>query len=58
MGRGAFICRGCYFVYSEAHGLPLADVPAGTRFTDLPGSWQCPDCGTDKTAFRPHLAVA
>ncbi len=58
MGRGAFICRGCYFVYSEADGLPLADVPAGTRFTDLPGSWQCPDCGTDKTAFRPHLAVA
>ena len=55
--RNAFICRGCYFVYDEAHGLPLAAIPPGTRFTDLPRNWHCPDCGTDKTAFRPHLPI-
>jgi GntR family transcriptional regulator/MocR family aminotransferase len=56
-GRSAFICRGCYFVYNEVLGLPLAGVAAGTRFADLPGAWQCPDCGTDKTTFRPHPAA-
>jgi len=56
-GRGAYICQGCYFVYDEAQGLPLAGITSGTRFGDLPGTWQCPDCGTDKTTFRPHLAA-
>ncbi len=56
-GRGAYICKGCYFVYDEAQGLPLAGITSGTRFGDLPGNWQCPDCGTDKTTFRPHLAA-
>ncbi|HEX4368084.1 MAG TPA: aminotransferase class I/II-fold pyridoxal phosphate-dependent enzyme [Rhodopila sp.] len=54
-GRDAFICRGCYFVYDEAQGLPLAGIAPGTRFADLPRTWQCPDCGTDKATFRPHL---
>jgi len=54
-GRGAFICQGCYFVYDEAQGLPLAGIVSGTRFAELPAAWQCPDCGTDKTTFRPHL---
>jgi GntR family transcriptional regulator/MocR family aminotransferase len=57
-GRDAFICRGCYFVYSETHGLPLAGIAPGTRFTDLPHSWRCPDCGTEKATFRPHLAAS
>jgi GntR family transcriptional regulator/MocR family aminotransferase len=46
-GRGTFICRGCYFVYDEAQGV---------RFTDLPASWRCPDCGTDRSTFRPSVA--
>lgn len=57
-GRDAYICQGCYFVYSEARGLPLAGLSSGTRFADLPGTWQCPDCGTDKATFRPHLAAS
>jgi GntR family transcriptional regulator/MocR family aminotransferase len=56
-GRGAYICRGCYFVYGEAQGLPLAGIPPGTRFADLPANWQCPDCGTGKTTFRVHMTV-
>jgi len=49
----AFICRGCYFIYNEASGLPPSGIAAGTRFADLPALWQCPDCGTDKTTFSP-----
>lgn len=48
-----FICRGCYYVYEEAQGLPQLGLPPGTPFAALPHSWQCPDCGTDKTTFRP-----
>jgi GntR family transcriptional regulator/MocR family aminotransferase len=57
-GRRTFICRGCYYVYQEAQGLPLAGIAAGTRFAALPAGWRCPDCGTDKSTFRPHGADA
>jgi len=54
-GHRRFICRGCYFIYEEARGLPQAAIPAGTDFGQLPDSWQCPDCGTEKANFRPHV---
>ena len=54
-GPRAFICRGCYFIYDEVQGLPLAGVTPGTSFADLPAGWRCPDCGTDKSRFRPHM---
>jgi GntR family transcriptional regulator/MocR family aminotransferase len=57
-GRGAHICKGCYFVYNETRGLPLSGISAGTKFADLPAAWRCPDCGTDKSTFRPHLAAS
>lgn len=50
-----FICRGCYFVYEESAGLPAQSIPPGTAFAGLPATWRCPDCGTDKATFRPHL---
>lgn len=53
-----FICRGCYYVYEEAAGLPQQGVPPGTRFADLPDGWRCPDCGTDKGTFRPLVLSA
>ena len=56
--RSAYICRGCYFIYNEAQGLPGSGIAAGTRFADLPATWECPDCGTDKSAFRVHVATA
>ena len=51
-----FICRGCYFVYEESAGLSAQSIPPGTAFASLPPSWRCPDCGTEKATFRPHLA--
>jgi GntR family transcriptional regulator/MocR family aminotransferase len=53
-----FICRGCYYVYEEAVGLPQQNVPPGTPFAALPDSWRCPDCGTDKSTFRPLVLNA
>jgi GntR family transcriptional regulator / MocR family aminotransferase len=53
-----FICRGCYFVYEEANGLPQQAIRPGTAFADIPANWRCPDCGTEKTTFRPHVEKA
>jgi GntR family transcriptional regulator/MocR family aminotransferase len=57
-GERRFICRGCYFIYDEAAGLPEGAVPAGTPFAALPTPWRCPDCGTDKATFRPYVELA
>jgi GntR family transcriptional regulator / MocR family aminotransferase len=54
-GGRRFICRGCYFIYEEAKGLPQESIKAGTPFAALPSSWRCPDCGTDKATFRPYV---
>ena len=53
-----FICRGCYFIYEEMNGLPQQSITPGTAFADIPGNWRCPDCGTDKTTFRPYVEKA
>ncbi len=50
-----FICRGCYFVYEEATGLPQQSIRPGTPFAAIPSTWRCPDCGTEKTTFRPFV---
>jgi GntR family transcriptional regulator/MocR family aminotransferase len=53
-----FMCRGCYFIYEEARGLPQQSIRPGTSFADIPSNWRCPDCGTEKTTFRPYVANA
>ncbi len=56
--RGRFICRGCYFIYEEGKGLPAQGIAPGTALADIPASWKCPDCGTDKVNFKPYVAKA
>jgi GntR family transcriptional regulator/MocR family aminotransferase len=53
-----FMCRGCYFIYEEANGLPQQSIRPGTAFADIPSHWRCPDCGTEKTTFRPYVEKA
>ena len=31
-----FMCRGCYFIYEEANGLPQQAIEPGTAFADIP----------------------
>jgi GntR family transcriptional regulator/MocR family aminotransferase len=57
-GAGRFICRGCYFIYDEAAGIPGTEIAPGTPMTDLPGTWRCPDCGTDSGKFQPYRGMA
>jgi GntR family transcriptional regulator/MocR family aminotransferase len=54
-GRQLFMCGGCYFIYDQATGLPDQSIPPGTSFAAIPANWRCPDCGTEKTTFRPHV---
>ncbi len=44
-------CSICGFIYNENEGLPDEGIPAGTRWTDIPDDWVCPDCGAEKSDF-------
>ncbi len=47
-----YVCIVCGFVYDEAHGRPEDGIAAGTRWVDVPESWECPDCGVAKADFE------
>ena len=53
----SFMCRGCYFIYEETKGLPQQSIEPNTAFADIPATWRCPDCGTDKSTFRPYIGA-
>jgi GntR family transcriptional regulator/MocR family aminotransferase len=55
VGRQTFMCGGCYFIYEPAAGTPDQSVAPGTPFAAIPANWRCPDCGTDKSTFRPYV---
>jgi rubredoxin len=46
-----FVCRTCGYIYDEAVGDPDGDIPAGTRWEDIPDDWVCPVCATPKSDF-------
>ena len=58
VGARRFICRGCYFIYEEARGLPQQADASGTPLAALPPDWRCPDCGSEKSMFHLHGAPA
>jgi rubredoxin len=45
-------CIICGFIYDEAEGLPESGIAPGTRWSDLPDDWECPDCGAVKEDFE------
>ncbi|MEZ7197645.1 rubredoxin [Pseudodesulfovibrio karagichevae] len=49
-----YVCEICGYVYDPAQGDPDSDIPAGTKFEDLPDDWTCPVCGADKDSFVPE----
>jgi rubredoxin len=55
MGEGAskrWECTICGFIYDEAAGNTEGGLAPGTGWGDVPGDWQCPDCGTPKSDFK------
>ena len=45
-------CR-CGYIYSPDQGDSKGNVPAGTRFENLPNDWRCPRCQAGRELFRP-----
>ncbi|MES0872664.1 fatty acid desaturase [Sinimarinibacterium thermocellulolyticum] len=54
-GSGAerYQCTDCGYVYDEALGCPREGFAPGTRWSQIPDDWACPDCAVrDKVDFR------
>lgn len=47
-----YMCLVCGFIYDEAIGIPEDGIPAGTKWSDIPESWSCPDCEASKADFN------
>ena len=47
-----YVCTACGFVYDEDQGDPDANIPAGTKWEDLPEDYVCPLCGVGKDMFE------
>lgn len=45
-------CIVCGFIYDENVGMPADGIAPGTRWTDIPDNWACPDCGVEKADFE------
>ncbi len=49
-------CPGCGYVYNESIGCPQEGFPPGTRWSQIPETWACPDCAVrDKPDFQALL---
>lgn len=47
-----FMCLLCGYIYDEAKGWPEDGIEPGTRWEDVPLTWQCPECGATKDDFE------
>ena len=45
-------CSGCFMPYDEELGLPDEGIPPGTKWADVPDSFECPECGNVKSGFQ------
>ena len=52
IGTGEAECKSCGYTYLPANGDPEYPVGKGTQFSQLPGDWNCPVCGAEKSMFE------
>lgn len=50
-GYQRYKCLNCGMIYDEALGLPEENIGPGTRWSDVPEDWICPECGSEKRDF-------
>jgi flavin reductase (DIM6/NTAB) family NADH-FMN oxidoreductase RutF/rubredoxin len=48
-------CQVCHYIYESANGDSISEVPAETKFEDLPEGWVCPICGAAKEMFVKNM---
>ena len=48
----SYLCIVCGLVYEEAQGWPEDGIPPGTKWENVPNTWECPDCGVSKSDFE------
>ncbi len=46
-----YMCVLCGFVFQEEKGCSEVGIEPATLWRDVPNSWKCPDCGSDKENF-------
>lgn len=44
-------CKSCWSVYDEEFGDEISDIGAGVAFDELPETYTCPTCNSDKSGF-------
>ncbi len=44
-----YICLDCGWIYDEEYGLPSSGIAPGTKWSELPDDFQCPECDTKKS---------
>ncbi len=47
-----YVCTICGYVYDPEQGDPDNGVAPGTKWEDVPDSWECPVCGAGKEDFE------
>lgn len=46
-----YVCDVCGYAYNETEGDPVAGIPAGTTWDNVPEDYVCPLCGVGKESF-------
>src|SRR5215204_40874 len=46
-----FQCKHCYTIYDSEYGDEFNSIPAGTLFSDILNSYECPTCNSPKDDF-------
>ena len=47
-----YMCILCGLIYDEELGWPEDNIPAGTKWSDVPDTWLCPECSAGKNDFE------
>ena len=47
-----WMCLICGWMYDEAVGVPDDGIAPGTKWSDVPMNWVCPECGARKEDFE------
>ena len=47
-----YVCKICGYIFDEDNIEEGLDIPAGTKFEDLPYSFKCPKCRMSKGMFK------